>query len=40
MKVPMIATADVTNAVKWLASDEARYITGITLPIDLGLLAK
>ncbi|MDR6559882.1 SDR family mycofactocin-dependent oxidoreductase [Arthrobacter pascens] len=40
MKVPMIATDDVTNAVKWLASDEARYITGITLPIDLGLLAK
>ena len=27
---------DVSNAIAWLVSDEARFVTGITLPIDLG----
>ena len=27
---------DVANAVAWLASDEARYITGTVLPVDAG----
>jgi len=31
---------DVSNAVLFLASDEARYITGATLPVDAGLLVK
>jgi NAD(P)-dependent dehydrogenase (short-subunit alcohol dehydrogenase family) len=30
----------VANAVLFLASDESRYITGIALPVDLGLTAK
>jgi (+)-trans-carveol dehydrogenase len=30
----------VANAVLFLASDEARYITGITLPVDAGVLVK
>jgi (+)-trans-carveol dehydrogenase len=34
---PWIETRDVSAAVAYLASDEARYITGIVLPIDLGL---
>jgi (+)-trans-carveol dehydrogenase len=34
---PWIQTADVSSAVAYLASDEARYISGIVLPIDLGL---
>lgn len=28
------------NAVAWLASDEARYVTGITLPVDARALQK
>jgi NAD(P)-dependent dehydrogenase (short-subunit alcohol dehydrogenase family) len=24
------------NAIVWLASDAARYVTGITLPVDAG----
>jgi NAD(P)-dependent dehydrogenase (short-subunit alcohol dehydrogenase family) len=31
---------DISNAVLWLASDEARYVTGVTLPIDAGQLTK
>jgi (+)-trans-carveol dehydrogenase len=31
---------DVANAILFLASDEARYITGVTLPIDAGALIK
>jgi (+)-trans-carveol dehydrogenase len=27
---------EISNAVLWLASDEARYVTGITLPVDAG----
>jgi hypothetical protein len=27
---------DVSNAVTFLASDEARFVTGITLPVDAG----
>jgi SDR family mycofactocin-dependent oxidoreductase len=31
---------DIANAVAWLASDEARHVTGIQLPLDLGTLAR
>jgi SDR family mycofactocin-dependent oxidoreductase len=31
---------DISNAVLWLASDESRYVTGVTLPVDAGSLIK
>lgn len=31
---------DVANAAVFLASEEARYITGVLLPVDGGLLVK
>lgn len=37
---PWIEAVDVANAALFLASDEARYITGATLPVDLGALTK
>jgi (+)-trans-carveol dehydrogenase len=40
LPLPWVETSDITNAVLFLASDEARYITGGTLPIDLGRLVK
>lgn len=35
-----IEVDDVSNAVLFLASDEARFITGITLPVDAGLTVR
>jgi (+)-trans-carveol dehydrogenase len=37
---PWIEPQDVTSAVLWLLSDEARYVTGTSLLIDLGHQAK
>ena len=33
------APADIANAVAWLASDEARFVTGECITIDGGLTA-
>jgi len=40
LPTPWVDPADVSNAVLFLASDEARYITGVTLPVDAGALVK
>ena len=32
----LIPPEDIANAVAWLASDEARNVTGIVLPVDAG----
>jgi (+)-trans-carveol dehydrogenase len=37
---PWIEPVDVSNAVLFLASDEARYITGVVLPVDLGTCVR
>jgi len=38
--VPLVEVQDVTAAVAFLASDEARYITGVALPVDAGMLVR
>jgi NAD(P)-dependent dehydrogenase (short-subunit alcohol dehydrogenase family) len=40
LPVPWLEPEDVANAVLFLASEEARYITGVALPVDLGALLK
>jgi SDR family mycofactocin-dependent oxidoreductase len=40
LPVPWVDPLDVANAVLWLVSDEARYVTGAALPIDAGCLVK
>ncbi len=40
LPVPYVEPVDIANAVLWLASDEARYVTGVTLPVDAGWHAK
>ncbi len=36
LPVPWVDPIDISNAVLFLASDEARYITGVALPVDAG----
>jgi (+)-trans-carveol dehydrogenase len=36
LPVPWVEPIDVSNAVLFLASEEARYITGVALPVDAG----
>jgi SDR family mycofactocin-dependent oxidoreductase len=38
LPVPWVGAADVSNAVAWLASDQAAYVTGTALPVDAGAL--
>jgi Enoyl-[acyl-carrier-protein] reductase (NADH) len=40
LPVPWVEAVDVSNAVLFLASDEARYITGVTLPVDAGAIVR
>jgi (+)-trans-carveol dehydrogenase len=40
LPIPWVEAVDISNAVLFLASDEARYVTGVTLPVDAGLLIK
>jgi SDR family mycofactocin-dependent oxidoreductase len=40
LPIPWIEPQDVSHAVLWLASDDARYVTGVALPVDAGFLTK
>jgi (+)-trans-carveol dehydrogenase len=40
LPIPWVEARDISNAVLFLASDEARYITGVTLPVDAGSCLK
>jgi SDR family mycofactocin-dependent oxidoreductase len=40
LPVEMVEPEDISNAVLFLASDEARYITGLTMTVDAGSTAR
>ena len=40
LPIPWVEPEDISNALVFLASDEARYITGVTLPVDAGAIIK
>lgn len=40
LPVPWVEPIDISNAVLFLASDEARYVTGVTFPVDAGANVK
>ena len=40
LPIPWVEAVDISNAVLFLASDEARYITGVVFPVDAGQLVK
>ena len=40
LPVPWVEAVDISNAVLFFASDESRYVTGVSLPVDAGALLK
>ncbi|MBL7493179.1 mycofactocin-coupled SDR family oxidoreductase [Frankia sp. AgB1.9] len=40
LPTPWVDAEDIANAALFLCSDEARFITGVTLPVDAGTLIK
>jgi (+)-trans-carveol dehydrogenase len=40
LPIPWVESIDISNAVLFLASDESRYITSVSLPVDAGSSQK
>jgi NAD(P)-dependent dehydrogenase (short-subunit alcohol dehydrogenase family) len=40
LPVSLVEPVDISNAIVWLASEEARYVTGVSLPVDAGFLQR
>jgi SDR family mycofactocin-dependent oxidoreductase len=40
LPVDMVESIDISNAIVYLVSDDGRFVTGITLPVDAGMLNK
>lgn len=40
LPVSILEPVDVANAIAWLVSDAARYVTGVVLPVDAGSTAR
>ncbi|PKW16402.1 mycofactocin-coupled SDR family oxidoreductase [Saccharopolyspora spinosa] len=40
LPVDAVDPVDISNAIVYLASDAARYVTGVQLPVDAGFLVK
>jgi (+)-trans-carveol dehydrogenase len=39
LPIPWVDAVDISNAVLYLASDESRYVTGLTMTVDAGATA-
>jgi SDR family mycofactocin-dependent oxidoreductase len=40
LPVPILQPDDIAGAVAWLVSDEAKYLTGVSLPVDAGFAVR
>jgi SDR family mycofactocin-dependent oxidoreductase len=40
LPVALVEPEDIANAAVWLCSEEARYVTGVTLPVDAGFMVR
>jgi SDR family mycofactocin-dependent oxidoreductase len=40
LPVEILSPEDIADAVEWLVSDRAKYITGIALPVDAGFTVR
>jgi NAD(P)-dependent dehydrogenase (short-subunit alcohol dehydrogenase family) len=36
----LVSAAQVAQAIKWLASEDAAYVTGAVLPVDAGFSVR
>jgi len=40
LPTPWVQPEDISNALLFLVSEDARFITGVALPVDAGALLK
>ena len=40
LPIEILQPEDIANAVAWLVSDEAAYVTGVQLPLDAGFAVR
>jgi (+)-trans-carveol dehydrogenase len=40
LPIPWVEAVDISNAILFLSSDEGRYITGVTLPVDADAMLR
>ena len=40
LPVDLVRSDDISDAVLFLASDESRYVTGLTMTVDAGATAR
>ncbi|MGO3326601.1 mycofactocin-coupled SDR family oxidoreductase [Gordonia sp. (in: high G+C Gram-positive bacteria)] len=40
LDIPYVEVDDVSNAIVFLTGEQARYVTGVAMPIDAGVLVK
>jgi len=40
LPIQILQPEDIANAVAWLVSDEAKFITGVQLPLDAGFSVR
>ena len=40
LPIDILQPDDIANAVAWLVSDEAKFITGVALPLDAGFTIR
>jgi SDR family mycofactocin-dependent oxidoreductase len=40
LPIEILQPEDIANSVAWLVSDEAKFVTGITLPLDAGFTVR
>jgi NAD(P)-dependent dehydrogenase (short-subunit alcohol dehydrogenase family) len=40
LPVDLVEPVDISNAIVFLVSDDGRFVTGVTLPVDAGFTNK
>lgn len=40
LPIEILQPDDIADAVEWLVSEKAKYVTGIALPIDAGFTVR